>query len=80
MAQRASSTTTAHCFRYFPRLEAWPGGAFQFEMTREQAFKFTAILLVATQRAKPRQAIRATIFRKQKQRKGFPILIKAVSR
>jgi hypothetical protein len=47
-------------------------------MTRERAFEFAAILLVATQRAKPKQAIRAAIFRKQKQRKGFPILVKAV--
>jgi hypothetical protein len=83
MAQRALSTTTAHCFRFYPTLAAWPSGdTFQFQMTREQAFEFAAILLVATQRAKPRQTIRATIFRKQKQRKTgvFPILVKAVSR
>jgi hypothetical protein len=81
MAHRASSTT-AHCFRFYPTLATWAGDTFQFQMTREQAFEFAAILLVATQRAKPRQTIRAAIFRKQKQRKRglFPILVKAVSR
>jgi hypothetical protein len=51
-------------------------------MTREQAFEFAAILLMTTQRAKPRQKIKATVFRKQKQKKGdvFPILVKAVSK
>jgi hypothetical protein len=65
MAQRALSTTTAHCFQFYPTLAAWPAGdTFQFQITREQAFEFAAILFVATQRAKPRQTIKAAIFDK----------------
>jgi hypothetical protein len=36
---------------------AWPGDAFQFEMRRDQAFEFAAILLAATQQSKPKQTI-----------------------
>ena len=77
MARRVK--TVGYCFGFYPTLakrDVLTLPTFEFHMTREQAFEFAAVLLVATQQAKPRQTIRATIFRKQKQRGNvFPIQV-----
>lgn len=58
---------------------AWKGSTIAFQMTREQAFEFAAILLVVAQQAISGQKIAVTVHRDQQHEDGvFPIQVHAL--